>query len=275
MLSSRSFAAALAVALLAAACAAGDDDAASGDDETDVDAAPPPDGGSSLRMMTFNFKHAELSNLEDVAAAIDAEAPDVVALQEVDREAERSGIVDQPSRLAELTGMSSRFAAALSFGSGGEYGVALLSRWPIGAEERMELTSIGEQRILAVWQIELPGGGTMQLANTHLGLDVAERATQVAEVATVLAGRERVVLVGDLNEGPDGGSVYPTLSAELRDAWSEAGQGPGYTFPSLLPSERIDYIFLGSDWPEPTEARVVNAFVSDHRPLLAVIPLAP
>lgn len=261
----------LAGAALAAGCA---EAARSGPDGAPAGAVDADPGGAALRVMTFNFKHAELSSLEDVAAAITAESPDVVALQEVDRDARRSGVVDQPAELAELTGMSASFAGALAFGDGGEYGVALLSRWPITSEEKMELTSTGEQRVLALWQIEIPGGGSLQMANTHLGLSAEERTTQVTEIAAALSGRERVVLVGDLNENPTGGDVHPTLSAQLRDAWEEAGTGPGYTFPALLPTERIDYIFLSEDWPAPSEIRVVEAYVADHLPLFAAVPLA-
>jgi endonuclease/exonuclease/phosphatase family metal-dependent hydrolase len=266
--------ASLAAALLLAGCADAGQAGPDGGAGPEPDAALPDGGASALRLMTFNIKHGELSSMEDVAAAIAAEAPDVVAMQEVDRNAQRSGVVDEPAVLAELTGMTPRFASALTFGDGGEYGIALLSRWPITSEEKMELTSTGEQRVLAVWQIELPGGGTLQMANTHLGLSADERATQVAEIAAALDGREQVILVGDLNEDPTGGAVHTTLSADLRDGWEEAGAGPGYTFPALLPTERIDYVFLSEDWPETAEIRVVDAYVSDHRPLFAALPLA-
>jgi endonuclease/exonuclease/phosphatase family metal-dependent hydrolase len=262
----------IAGATLATGCAEAARSGPDGAPAGAIDAGP--DGASALRVMTFNFKHAELSSLEDVAAAITAESPDLVALQEVDRDAQRSGVVDQPAELAELTGMSAGFAGALAFGDGGEYGVALLSRWPIASDEKMQLTSTGEQRVLAVWQIEIPGGGTLQMANTHLGLSAEERTTQVSEIAAALAGRERVVLVGDLNENPTGGDVHATLSAQLRDAWEEAGTGLGYTFPALLPTERIDYIFLSEDWAAPSEVRVVEAYVADHLPLFAAVPLA-
>jgi len=51
------------------------------------DAAPP----KTLRLMTYNIKHGEIGGLDGIAAAINAEAPDLVGLQEVDVDAARAG----------------------------------------------------------------------------------------------------------------------------------------------------------------------------------------
>ena len=56
------------------------------------------------------------------------ERPDFAGLQELDVNAHRSGRVDQPAELARLTGMHATFAKAIDLPTGGEYGVAVLSR---------------------------------------------------------------------------------------------------------------------------------------------------
>lgn len=94
------------------------------------------DGGGSdsavpvptLRIMTFNIKHAEIGGLDGIADVIKAEKPDLVGLQEVDVDAVRSAKVDQPHRLGQLTGMTSLFRTAFDFTDGGSYGIALLSQ---------------------------------------------------------------------------------------------------------------------------------------------------
>ena len=61
---------------------------------------------------------------------------DLVALQEVDRDLPRSGRVDQARALGEALGMDWRFAPALLGPGGGAYGIALLSRLPLGGWRR-------------------------------------------------------------------------------------------------------------------------------------------
>jgi endonuclease/exonuclease/phosphatase family metal-dependent hydrolase len=161
----------------------------------------------------------------------------------------------------------------------GYYGLAVLSRLPIISSDKRVLTSVdpARPRILVVWQLALEGGGMVEFANAHLGLDVNARATQAEEVLETLAGRERVVLLGDLNETPDGGTqkgaLYSTFSAELNDAWKDAGKGEGYTFPAGTPGHRIDYVMLGTDWAPARSAHVIDSKSSDHRPLLVEVPL--
>lgn len=226
----------------------------------------PPDG---LRIMTFNIKHGDLSSLEAVAEVIRDEEPDIVGLQEVDVDADRSGNVDQPHRLSQLTGMASLFRSSLTFSSGGYYGLALLSRFPILTSSKLELTSSGEQRILMIVDV-LTERGTIPVAVTHLGLTSSERVVQVEEILDALGSRANAILMGDMNAQPDSAEME-ALADVLTDAW-EAGTGTGATIPVDGPTRRIDYIFLGSDWPAPTQAHVPPTTASDHLPVVAFVP---
>lgn len=228
--------------------------------------ASPPDG---LRIMTFNIKHGDLSSLEAIAEVIRAEEPDIVGLQEVDVDAARSGNVNQPHRLSQLTGMASLFRSSLTFSSGGYYGLSLLSRFPILTSNKLELTSSGEQRILMIVDV-LTEHGTIPVAVTHLGLTSSERVVQVEEVLAAIGSRTNVVLMGDMNAQPDSAEMK-ALAGVLSDAW-EAGTGTGATIPVDAPTRRIDYIFLGSDWPAPTQAHVPVTTASDHLPVVAFVP---
>ena len=70
-----------------------------------------------VRVMTYNIHHGEGSDgrfdLQRLAQIIRDADPDLVALQEVDRNTARSGGVDQIAELSRLTGMHSAFGKAL------------------------------------------------------------------------------------------------------------------------------------------------------------------
>ena len=88
----------------------------------------------SVTVLSYNIHHAEgmdaKIDLQRIAAVIQSVSPDVVALQEVDRETKRSGGVDQAKTLERLTGLKMVFGRAIDF-EGGQYGNAVLSRLPI------------------------------------------------------------------------------------------------------------------------------------------------
>lgn len=236
-----------------------DDSGTTGDPDT-VDGVP-------LRVMTYNIKHGDLSSLEAIAEVILHEEPDIVALQEVDKDAARSNLEFQSYRLGQLTGMSSLFRQAIPLNGGGEYGLAVLSRFPIVSSEKVELTSGGEQRILVVAEITLPDGRPLAFANTHMGLDSVERATQATEIVDVLAERPLALLMGDFNADTDE-PAYATFEASMLDVFSAAGDGPGETFPATAPDRRIDYIMQSLDWLPPVRAWVPETTASDHRPIV-------
>ena len=87
-------------------------------------------------------------------------------------------------------------------------------------------------------------------------------------------------MAGDLNADPDRAPVRSLVDAGLVDAWAAAGTGPGHTIPANAPRRRIDYVLAG---PGVTvvEAAVLDdlgpamAGLSDHRPVLAVLEVAP
>ncbi|MEZ6125818.1 MAG: endonuclease/exonuclease/phosphatase family protein [Planctomycetaceae bacterium] len=89
---------------------------------------------TQLRVLSYNIHHGEgvdrKLDLQRIADVILSVRPDLVALQEVDRNATRTGGVDQPAELARLTRMHVVFGANIEL-QGGHYGNAVLSRHPI------------------------------------------------------------------------------------------------------------------------------------------------
>ena len=177
----------------------------------------------------------------------------------------------QSYRLGQLTGMASLFRTAIQLPDGGLYGLAILSRFPLLSSQKTQLTSTVEQRILVVATVDLGEGHLLRVANTHLGLDANERATQAAEIVAVLAGQDSVVLMGDFNEEPSDGAVFQALGEHLVDVWPIAGVGNGATIPVSAPTRRIDAILLSHDWPAPKEAHVPDTLASDHLPVVVTV----
>lgn len=108
-------------------------------------------GATLLRVLSYNIHHGEgvdgKLDLDRIARTIQSVEPDLVALQEVDRKVTRTGGIDQPAELARLTKMQVAFGGNIVL-QGGDYGNAVLSRWPIRRHENHKLPRFdnGEQR---------------------------------------------------------------------------------------------------------------------------------
>jgi len=162
-------------------------------------------------------------------------------------------------RLGQLTGLYHAFVPSLLSYDGGQYGLAVLSRYPIRSTQRIPLRSAAEQRVLALVEVELDAAHVIPVAVTHFGTTGAtERLNQAEDVKAALAGKPWALLGGDLNASPSE-SCITSLKALLSDAWTRGGSGNGYTHDASFPTRRIDYILLGSGWTSPVTAAVVGA----------------
>ena len=242
----------------------------------------------------YNVHHFEdnagVISVEAIAAIINAEAPDLVGLQEVDRCAVRTGGVDFTAELERLTGMRAVFGDNLALGSEGEYGNAILSKLPVVRSDNRLLPKLDggtEQRGL-LWATVSTNddGGSLVFATTHLEhTSAAERAHQVAAVRQILAtvvADAPLVLCGDFNARPHNDELEEMFSGgwgliDAWEEWEESGDGTdGFTIPSEpAPRARIDYIILeAAAGLTAVEARVAaeqNPGASDHLPVVADI----
>jgi endonuclease/exonuclease/phosphatase family metal-dependent hydrolase len=223
------------------------------------------------------------SNLDGVARLVKSTAADLVLLQEVDRGTNRSGRVDQVEVLQKNTKYDAAFGASLLHYDGGEYGIALLSRGGIGYRSTIPLpvtptqTRAGashEPRVALLVLAEVHGDN-WRVLNTHLDpLDAQARAQEVAHmIETITLQRAEsipFVVGGDFNSTPDDPVQQTLKRAGLRDAWTECGQGDGFTYPADAPVKRIDYLFLTGDL-HCSAARVIDTRISDHRPVLVTL----
>src|SRR5690606_23242009 len=112
--------------------------------------------------------------------------------------------------------------------------------------------------------------GLIKFANTHLQHnDNLEREEQ-AEAIVGLLGRKpkRTIMVGDFN-AEAGTPEIDTIDSVVDDAWDAVGEGPGYTYDTIDPSVRIDYVWNSADLTA-ISAEVVtdDPLASDHLPVV-------
>jgi len=227
-----------------------------------------------FRLMTYNIHHGEgmdgRVDLERIAEIIRREGADIVALQEVDRGVARTARRDLAGELAVLTGMTCLFSNNFQF-QGGEYGNALLTRFPVREwrNQHYRMLREGEQRGLLEVELDVNGRRLLVL-NTHLDFrpDDAERLSNVAEILarTKSSDADAVVVCGDFNSLPES-PTHAAMKAAFQDAWEAAGVGDGFTYSSDRPVRRIDYVFH-TPGLAPVRAWVPSSLASDHLPLI-------
>lgn len=239
--------------------------------------APPP--AEALRVMVYNIHAGKdaggVDNLARVADLIVSSNADLVLLQEVDRNTERSGRVDQIAELERLTSLHGAFGKSLDY-QGGEYGIAVLSRWPVAASEVIPLPNdppqerAGGSREPRVALFVVSNG--IRILNTHLDASKDEtwRLQEVAKLIEAADRAEPTLVGGDFNSEPASETRRRMAETGYRDAWQECGTGGELTFPASAPVKRIDYLFLSGD-TRCTAAQVLDTTASDHRPLLVTV----
>lgn len=257
-----------------------------------------------IRIVTYNIKSGRYhpQGLEAVARIVEALAPDILGLQEVDEGMQRTGGIAQTDWLSRRLRMSGLFAPAMAH-DGGQYGVALLSRRAVTAYERQPLyrpaysdaaerpRHDSEPRIMLGARLTLPreeaeGPCPLNIVLTHLGLTPDQRllqAQEVADFARMWAGEQPLVVLGDFNCDPEAPELAP-MRVSLVDACAARGLSgeARITFPadgaasaaSNAEPTAIDYI-----WVSPG-VHIISAFVfkdesrtSDHHPLVADLDL--
>ena len=247
-----------------------------------------------LRVVTYNIYGGRGRMTDDDLAALtkvlSTLKPDLVALQEVDRNTARSRKKDVSLILGKSLGMHSMFGAAMPL-SGGEYGDAILSRWPMTPAEHIALPSSPdrEKRNLIAARIEIPEirGGPIWFGSTHFDHieGDTDRLPQAKAVVEVIhqAGMPGVV-AGDFNCEPDS-EPFRIMSAALLDTRKDH---PRPTYSSDKPQINIDGVLATprSAWKvietrtgaqilpdDPAWAALLKR-ASDHLPVLVVLERA-
>jgi endonuclease/exonuclease/phosphatase family metal-dependent hydrolase len=223
-----------------------------------------------LRILTYNIHHVEGTDgkidYERMAAVIRGLKPDIVALQEVDNGTARTEGINQVEKLASLSGFEYFvFGRSMPYG-GGEYGLAVMSRYPILENESHPLPFRFnlEPRSVLITRIEAGGDGRLvTMANTHLCHQSEEnRIDQVRRINSLLGEvKGPVLLAGDFNAREGDDSMRIMWSRDWLDLSAD--------------HSRIDYILSRKqDGLKVTGSRMIEDRVtSDHFPVLVQIEL--
>ncbi|MGE0219571.1 endonuclease/exonuclease/phosphatase family protein [Mycolicibacterium sp.] len=248
-----------------------------------------------MRIATFNILHGRTvgdgvdpDRLRACVAELD---PDILALQEVDLDQDRSGRADLTAVAAEAMGaVAHRFVAAVAGTPGatwmaatGEeqpgtaaYGIALLSRYPASSWQVLRLPRIpvrlpmylpGPNRVMVVdeepraaviAQLDTPVG-PLSVANTHLSFVPGWNRRQLRRLVRDLRGLPGPrLLLGDLNLTPGAVARWSRMRA--------LASAP--TFPAHAPQQQLDHILTDHPGLRGRNCSAPPAPISDHRPLV-------
>ncbi len=235
-----------------------------------------------IRVMAYNIHHCNppskpgLIDIEAITQAIREQNPDLIALQEVDVNTGRSGKLNQAEEIAKKLGMNFFFAKAIDH-DGGDYGVAILSKYPMSETKISRLptqaSTKGEPRVLATAKITLPGGKTIRFGSTHLDAQKEDtnRELQIKEINRISANEKLpLIIAGDFNAAP-GSIVINTLD----QLFSRSCEPCDFTIPVINPRKTIDFIAFTpkSKFSSKSTYVVPERYASDHLPVLAVLEL--
>lgn len=236
----------------------------------------------TLRVMAYNVHHCNPPSVEGkidmdaIAQVINTAKPDLVALQEIDVHTSRSGKeLDQAAELGRLTGMKAYFSKGIDY-AGGEYGVAVLSRFPIEDTFRMDLPvqggTNGEPRTLAAVTVKVSKKQKLIFGSTHLDLKEVNRLSQSKQIVEQYKNEKLpVIIAGDFNALPTSGVIQYLDQHFTRTCVENCGG----TIPVKNPNRTIDFImYKPSDAFEVVSHKVIDEqYASDHLPIVAELRL--
>ncbi|RKH09463.1 endonuclease [Corallococcus sp. CA053C] len=213
----------------------------SGDHRT-ADAAS-AEAPSSLTVVTFNLAFAE--NVTEAITALRrpplAEA-DVIAMQEMD--------ATSVDRIARELGLAYVYYPASVQVDGDDFGPALLSRWPLTADRKINLPHDDpyhqQHRIAVVATLDIRGT-PVQVVSVHNATPIvglSGRLDQAETIIDAVDGAEPLqVIAGDFNTS-DPGSLKQTVKLFSERGFVWASGGVGDTVDSIIGGLPLDSVFV-------------------------------
>jgi len=232
-----------------------------------------------MKVMTFNVQHCieylknEIS-YEAIANVIKRVKPDVVALNEMYDDDEKSKYGSQVEKLSKLTGMKHYYFAKAIETEDGPYGNAILSKYVIknpkvliipNPKEKRNKNGYYEQRCVLKATIKK----NIRILITHFGLNIDEQENALETLLKNIKDK-KCILMGDFNIEPD-----HFIIERIRDRMKDASIGfceNEKTWPSDKPKVKIDYIFTSKDINIESSS-VPDLVASDHRPHVATLEI--
>lgn len=219
------------------------------------------EGPLAVTVMTLNLHNGKdrdgAPNLERFIELINVRQPDLIALQEVERNHVQRF---QAEGYRVVSGMN----ANLPFF---RFGNVILTKHRLVYQRHLYLPSSLEQRGINEVALEI-NGHYFRVINLHLGLGRAEQKQQLDEILKITRLLpEPLIIMGDFNLEPSHvllknfpyrhvGAVFPLPA----------------TFPAPNPRYLIDLIWYSPHW-HPLAAEVLSWDGSDHFPVIAQLEL--
>lgn len=255
----------------------------------------------TVRLMTWNIRTGGGDRLPAIIEVVQAERPDILALQEL-RDFHR---YERMRDFATAVGMTPHLVRSVL-----GQPVAVLVRPPLRIDRR---AGARWQLHHAAAMVEVTtGSGRLRVVSTHLNPFWPYRRMREARWLAARYFDDRLLLAGDLNgldphtdhtealaalpplfrrrhltgDGrADTGALAAFESAGLTDLWRRVGEGPGETVPTTglrgheFGSTRLDYVLAGpAVAPLARSMRVVRGgateYASDHYPVTADLDLS-
>jgi endonuclease/exonuclease/phosphatase family metal-dependent hydrolase len=242
-----------------------------------IEMVPP----TEFRIMTYNIHHGVgtdgMYSLSRIVGIIREQAPQIVCLNEVDFETERTYRDNQARIIAAELGMEFTFARNTPLQNGWT-GTAILSRFPITFSEnkiisnRDEEEELGERRSLLHTVIDI-NNKQLHFYGTRLSADTSKSSAELNELLNIILDwglASPIILCGDFNRNP-GSKPIKDVSYYFYDLGALVEQMP-FTYPAQHPTRRRDYIFM-NDKLVPVSIFVIDneqsKIASNHLPVLA------
>ena len=232
--------------------------------------------GVSFRLVNYNV-HMGVStegqvDLEPIAAAIEAQDPDVVTLQEVARGWATNGTTDAVAWLSNRLEMPYVYGPAAD----GQFGNAVLSRFPIvdWAVGELPKSSGSMTRGYLLSLLDIGRGDTVRVVSTHLehGEENAPaRLAQIEVLLDALGGAPRTVVAGDMNAEPGSVEIVAFTDTGLVSAQDAVGDPDAPT--SWADGTRVDYVF-GSEGVAFEDLEIPQTHASDHLPMAVTVSVS-
>jgi endonuclease/exonuclease/phosphatase family metal-dependent hydrolase len=231
-----------------------------------------------MRLLSYNIHKGiggrdRLYRIDRIVRVIADEHPDIICLQEVDRNVRRTRHDDQPEHFAAaFAAVGANYQLNVHLRRGG-YGNLVLSRWPFEASHQVSLRLRRRKPRGAQLIVVATPEGPLHVVHWHLGLAERERQWQVHHLLGHPAFLESAdlptLVVGDFNDwrntlahGPFARHSLHQLTLPLRRFRS---------FPAYYPVVSLDKAFTRG----PVDVRHVRVVhnrlarrASDHLPLL-------
>ena len=218
-----------------------------------------------ITVATFNIKNGNLAGYDFSILAEDIldSGAEIVGLQEVDMMSDRNHNQGTMKLLSEETGFKYYAFAYAVPQDHGQYGNAILSKYPIIEHEIFDLSmspSGGEKRVLLHAVIQIDQDTTMDFFVTHI--EGSSAAIQFKDIDSQLEKCDSFILMGDFNQMPDS-IVYSYLqnSYMLNTADDEITHTTidHYDFDNIIPHTSVTCV----------DPRIIDTEHSDHYMFLA------